>query len=236
MPGLISVAFWMNAAPALWVQLVVVGLWLGLVIGAAEALNHYRLAEPEIVRKLVHIGISNVIVLAWWLHISTALGVIASLIFSGVALASYHFPILPGINSVGRQSLGTFFYALSFAGLIAVLWPSYPYLAVLGVLIMGWGDGLAAVVGQQWGRHPYKLAGMQKSWEGSLTMAIASFAVSGIILLPVLGNSITTWLIAGIVAIVATGLETFSKYGIDNLTVPLGSAAIAFWLIQLWSA
>jgi phytol kinase len=34
------------------------------------------------------------------------------------------------------------------------------------------------------------------------------------------------------VAFVATGLEAFSWFGIDNLTVPLGSAAVAFFLNQ----
>jgi phytol kinase len=34
------------------------------------------------------------------------------------------------------------------------------------------------------------------------------------------------------VAIAATGLEAFSKFGLDNLTVPLGSAFIGFELVQ----
>ncbi|MFM6511142.1 MAG: phosphatidate cytidylyltransferase, partial [Microcystis panniformis] len=35
-------------------------------------------------------------------------------------------------------------------------------------------------------------------------------------------------------AIGATILETFSKLGIDNLTVPIGSAAIAYFLTQIF--
>jgi len=35
-----------------------------------------------------------------------------------------------------------------------------------------------------------------------------------------------------IVAVIATALEAFSLLGIDNLTVPLGSAALAFFLNQ----
>jgi phytol kinase len=44
------------------------------------------------------------------------------------------------------------------------------------------------------------------------------------------GNSWQTWLVAGAIALVATGLEAFSKWGIDNLTVPLGSAIVAYCL------
>ena len=98
---------------------------------------------------------------------------------------------------------------------------------------MAWGDGLAAVIGQRWGQHKYQVFGNRKSWEGSLTMLFVSFVVSGIILLATQGNNQITWSIAIAVAITATGLETFSKYGIDNLTVPLGSASLAFFLNQI---
>ncbi len=98
---------------------------------------------------------------------------------------------------------------------------------------MTWGDGLAALIGQRFGRHIYKLWDMQKSWEGSLTMLIVSYAVSWLIGVGTVGNIWQTWLISLIVALVATGLEAFSKYGIDNLTVPIGSAAIGFFLSQL---
>jgi phytol kinase len=38
------------------------------------------------------------------------------------------------------------------------------------------------------------------------------------------------------VAIAATALESFAQFGIDNLLVPLGSAAIAFYLSQYFLA
>ena len=95
------------------------------------------------------------------------------------------------------------------------------------------GDGLAALVGQRWGRHGYEVFGEKKSWEGSLTMAIASalvvFAVLG-------GLQGITWSLAVIalgVAISSTCLEAISKYGIDNLTVPIGAAAVASGLTRL---
>ncbi len=102
----------------------------------------------------------------------------------------------------------------------------------MGVLIMTWGDGLAALVGQAFGKHPYKIWGMQKSWEGTLTMLGVSYIISSLILSSVYGNFGLVWLVALAVAIAATSLEAFSKLGIDNLTVPLGSASIGFWLSQ----
>jgi phytol kinase len=120
---------------------------------------------------------------------------------------------------------------VSIGLLVGYFWTvKQPHYAVLGVLVMTWGDGLAALVGQRFGQHPYTLWGMKKSWEGSLTMAVVSFVVSGLVLLSVYGANWQIWAISVMVAAIATGLEAFSKFGIDNLTVPLASAMTAFAL------
>jgi phytol kinase len=217
---------------AFWQTLVILAGWIGGVILLAEGLNRLQIADAEVIRKIVHIGIGNVILLAWWLQIPPWLGVAASALFGVVTLLSYRLPILPGINSVGRKSLGTFFYALSFGCLIGGFWATTPEFAVLGILVMAWGDGLAALIGQRFGAHPYEILGMKKSWEGSLAMLLVSCLVGGLVLTTTQGSGVG-WGIALLVAIAATGLETFSKFGIDNLTVPLGSGAIAYYLSQL---
>ncbi|MFQ4143461.1 diacylglycerol/polyprenol kinase family protein [Chlorogloeopsis sp. ULAP02] len=220
-----------------WLQLTSVAVWLSLVNLSAWGVHRFFKADPEIVRKIVHIGTGNVILLAWWLKIPVIAGITASIVASSVTLLSYRFPILPGINSVGRQSFGTFFYAVSIGILIAWFWHiQQPHYAALGILVMAWGDGLAALIGQRFGKHKYKVFGGQKSWEGSLTMAVVSYLIISLILLSVQGNIWQTWFISLGVALVATGLETFSFLGIDNLTVPLGSAALAFLLTQLMAS
>ncbi|MEO0854374.1 MAG: phosphatidate cytidylyltransferase, partial [Cyanobacteria bacterium J06648_11] len=89
------------------------------------------------------------------------------------------------------------------------------------------------LVGQRWGRHGYELAGIRKSWEGSLAM----WAASAIAISLVLGLSQSAWagsplslawigaLAVGLGAIAAV-LESLSWRGIDNLTVPL----VTCWL------
>jgi phytol kinase len=219
--------------PTLWLQIGIAALWVGFVVLLAFGLRYWKIVDSEVIRKVVHIGAGNVILFAWWLKIPATVGIGASVLFSAITLLSYRFPLLPGIDSVGRKSLGTFFYAVSIGVLVACFWQTNPHFAVLGILIMTWGDGLAALIGQRWGKHAYKLGGMQKSWEGSLVMLLASWLVSSLILLSVYGTGWQSWLIALSVAVVATSLEAFSKLGIDNLTVPLGSAGVAFWLSQV---
>ncbi|MDJ0737332.1 MAG: SEC59/DGK1/VTE5 family protein [Nostocaceae cyanobacterium] len=217
-----------------WLQFGSVTVWLSMILLIAWGVHRFAKADSEIVRKIVHIGSGNVILLAWWLSIPASVGITASILAAGVTLLSYRFPILPGINSVGRQSLGTFFYAVSIGILIACFWyVQQPQYAAMGILVMTWGDGMAALIGQRFGKHKYNLFGGQKSWEGSLTMCLVSGMIISLILLGIQGNVWQTWVISLVVAVVATGLETFSFLGIDNLTVPLGSAALAFFLVQV---
>lgn len=214
-------------------QVGLVLAWLMLIGGASEGARRLGYG-PEITRKIVHIGAGHVILLAWWLRLPAWMGVAAAVVFAGVALLSYRLPILPGINSVGRRSWGTFFYAVSIGVLMGWCWPQgYPYFGVMGILIMCWGDGLAALVGQRWGRHGYEIWGEKKSWEGSLTMAVASTLVVLAVLGGLQGLSWSLVAIALGVAIAATIFEAISKYGIDNLTVPIGAAATALALTRL---
>jgi phytol kinase len=233
---MISATLHWPVAPALfYLQLALAGAWVVGVFGLAELLKRQGKTDPEINRKVVHIGVGNVILLAWWFQFPTWIGLTASVFFSAVMLLSYRYPILSSTSGTGRKSLGTFFYAVSIGLLVSWFWPlALPQYAAMGILIMTWGDGLAALVGQRWGQHQYQLWGMNKSWEGSLTMAGVSGAVVALILLFTQGNNWHTWMSAIIVAAIATALESVSKFGIDNLTVPLGSAAFCFLFNELW--
>jgi phytol kinase len=215
-----------------WLSVGLILLYLLTLVVLAEFISHVGKKKPETTRKIVHIGSGHVVLLAWWFQIPAWIGVGASLVAGSMAIIAYFFPILPSINSVGRKSLGTLFYALSIGILIAYFWSiDHPEYAAIGVMIMTWGDGLAALIGQKYGKHPYQLWGINKSWEGSLTMFVVSFLVSTLILGGVEGISFIILLISLAIAFVATLLETVSWWGIDNLTVPLTSAFFCFFLL-----
>lgn len=214
--------------------LLIIVAFLGGVILLAELLNRVIISDTELTRKVVHIGAGNVILFAWWFQIPAWIGVSAAVVAGMIALVSYFFPILPSINSVGRKSLGTFFYAVSMGVLISWFFPQNPQYAVIGILTMAWGDGMAALIGQNFGRHPYKILGSSKSWEGSLAMATMSYLICCLILVGVEGNLWQSWLIPFLVAAIATSCEAISKLGVDNLTVPLASGGLSFLLVQLF--
>ncbi|MGD1902022.1 MAG: diacylglycerol/polyprenol kinase family protein [Geitlerinemataceae cyanobacterium] len=222
-------------APAALSGIAIVAAWLGLLLGLAEWLHRARNLPAELSRKLVHIGTGHVVLLAWWLDLPALIGIAAAIVAAAIAIASRWLAILPSVNSIGRDSWGTLFYAISVG--VSIGWffaRDQPHLAAIGIGIMAWGDGLAAIVGQRFGRHGYRVWGMGKSLEGSLTMFAASFAVSAAVFGFVAGFGGSVWAASAIVAVVATALEAFSKWGIDNLTVPLGSAIVALYLQGAW--
>ena len=205
------------------IPLGAVFIYLGLLVAIANFLSRLLPNDPELTRKVVHIGSGNVILLAWWLDISRSVIVSAAIIAAAIAILSYLIPILPSIESVGRKSYGTLFYALSMGILAAYFWQDAPQYAVIGILTMAWGDGMAAIIGQRYGKHKYQVWDINKSWEGSLAMTTAAFVVTLIILGFVEGSSWQVWTIALVVASISTVAEAFSKVGVDNLTVPLAS-------------
>jgi phytol kinase len=219
---------------SLWFRITLVPLYVGSIVLLAELGHRWQWFSAEQSRKIVHIGTGNIIALAWLLQLPAWVGIASAVVAGIITLLSYWLPILPGVNSVGRKSYGTFFYAVSMGLLIAIFWPlKRPEYAVLGILVMAWGDGLAAIIGQRWGRHPYKIWGNSKSLEGSLTLLLVSYIITTIVLYLAHGNLLWIWLVGIPVAIVAVLLESCSQFGIDNLTLPLGTALLAFWLADV---
>ena len=204
-------------------------LWIGGILALAGIVQQFGTSEQ--VRKVVHIGTGNILPIAWYFNFPEWFCLSMGGLFCVITFLSYHFPILPIINSVGRQTYGVFFYALSITILVGWFWTiGQPQYAVLGVLVMTWGDGIAALVGQKWGKHPYQIGQNHKSWEGSIAMAITCFVVTIVVLGISPGLSIFTIPIGLLVAITATILEAVSPAGSDNLSVPIGSGALAYLL------
>ena len=211
------------------IQITAVAAWLGLVFLASEILHRFK-QDPELVRKVVHIGTGHVLLIAWWLQIPTWLCVSAGVTFTAIALASHHTNILPMLNDVGRKTYGVFYYALSITVLVGLLWDHHPQYAVIGVMVMSWGDGMAALIGKRFGKHTFIYMGNKRSLEGSLAM----FVTSLIVMLGIFasGHSLSAHDIgvAIPVAAIAAMLEAFSPGGTDNLSVPLASASLSYFL------
>ncbi|MBX5328530.1 MAG: phosphatidate cytidylyltransferase [Candidatus Bathyarchaeota archaeon] len=140
---------------------------------------------------------------------------------------------LTDITEEGHQ-LGLVFYAISYT-VLALLFASKQYVMVLAarILPMAYGDAVASVVGEKFGKRKYGVFS-EKSLEGSAAMFLASFSVLTFslfyfsLILPF--SFLDKLFHAVVVAAVTTLVEGFTPLSFDNLTVPAFGALVFFLL------
>lgn len=198
----------------------VVVLWLAIVVGMALLVRRRWPQQREWSRKVVHIGTGPVILIAWWLGIERSLALPAAALVTVLTALNHRYRVLPAVEDVGRHSYGTVAYGAAITVLLALFWPQQPLAVAAGVLVMAVGDGLAGLVGPAVASPRWCLLGQGKSLAGTTAMAIASLAVLSTLALASSAGPIP-WPLLLLMAALATALEQFSRYGIDNITVPV---------------
>ncbi|KAF5089410.1 Phytol kinase [anaerobic digester metagenome] len=210
---------------------------LGIVVSFIYVFGVIFLAKflerfgKEASRKAVHILVCNWWLLAMVFFDSPLWAAVVPACFVILNYLSYRFQIFSSMErGAGKGDLGTVYYAISLLLLALITFGplNNPVVGGVGILIMGYGDGLAAVVGTRWPKWPYQILGSEKTLSGSLTMLGASFLVTTLLLAAtgqpqVLIPAIT-------LALLATVLEAATPLGLDNLTVPLVSAGAYYFL------
>lgn len=206
-----------------------------LIIGISTALQKFKVLGDEGARKFIHIGVSNWWILAWvFFQGENALwyAIVPPITFILLNYYSYKTNLIKSMERSGNGNLGTVYFPISLLILVIFTFGviNRPEIGAVGILVLGYGDGLAAVVGKAYGKR--KLVN-NKSLEGSLTMLFVSFVVVLAILL-VAGVSLVSTLIAAVVvSILSTLIELYTPKGLDNLTVPLFSSLIVYVLLLL---
>jgi len=207
------------------IGIIVSNVFVLVCIGISTLFEKKKWMSGEGTRKFVHIAVSN-----WWFiamyYFDTAItAAIVPVMFVIVNYYSYKKQLFTSIERGGGvKDLGTVYYAIALV--VLSLWSfgmGRPEIGGIGILIMGYADGFAAVVGTKFGKTPL-IHG--KSVEGTLTAVImATVVVMGFNAVYGLGLSSAQMII---IAISATLFELFTPLGLDNLTVPIGSSLIAY--------
>lgn len=133
---------------------------------------------------------------------------------------------------------GTLFYSIVMTLICIFVWKDQPW-GLIAIMTVAWGDGLAPIVGQNFGKIKYKsLSGSKKTLEGSLTMFIASVVFSFIICLAFGFQvfSMNNWLWGKILILVLAGtiVEGLSPTDIDNIMVPLTVILLSWAFGLVW--
>ena len=187
----------------------------------------YKIFNPnnkEAIRKIIHIGIGPLIPLAKYLEVDQESALYFTGIVSLLILLNYRYKLFPNIEDVDRKSFGTLFYCFSLFILIYLFWNKDPTSLIAGFFIMTFGDGLAGLIGKNSKSKSWYLLKQKKSLFGTITMFITSLVVIvGLAYFQKYSFNLNFIFIA----FIATVLEQFSIFGIDNFIVPI-SAAICF--------
>ncbi len=212
----------------------IVALWLAMVLAMALLVRHRWPQQREWSRKLVHIGTGPVVLLAWGFGIGRGIALPVALLVTAAAAFNHRYQLLPAVEDVGRHSYGTVAYGASISILLALYWPQQPLAVAAGVLVMAFGDGLAGLVGPAVTSRRWSLWGQTKSLAGSGCMLLAGLAVLGLltVLAGATGQPAPPAAACLGLALLATALEQWSVFGVDNLTVPVLTGVL--W--QHWSA
>ena len=179
----------------------------------------------EFNRKFVHISVGSFI--AFWPFLISWQDIrLISLAFVAVVLVSRRWNIFKGIHTVVRPTMGEVLFAIAVGGLTYLTSNNWIYL--VAILQMSLADGLAAMIGTNFGKkNSYRVFGQIKSIIGSLGFFISSF-----ILLIVYGIlsavQLPVYLIINF-SLFLTLIENVGIFGLDNLLVPV----FTVWFLKL---
>jgi phytol kinase len=211
----------------------------GVLIFAKVLMMVFPSLSVEFIRKTMHILITH-----WWFirkyYFTTTWGAIIGpiffIIFNALGVAFDLWRIV-GMSDRTRN-FGLLHYPISLLVIVLLeqfnLIPSY--CAGAGVFCMGYGDGFAAVFGSAFGRKKlHRLAG-SKTYVGTSVMFLVCIGV-------VYGFTIwynVKWAttVSGIVIIIAVAAtaaltEALTPMGLDNISVPIGTALLLACLDKL---
>ena len=202
------------------------------LIAAASLLMSRGTLSPATTRKVIHIGVAH-----WWLIAMAtmddpwvaSIGPASFIVINAFAIRRR---LLPAMNKgADARNWGTVWFPVSLLVLVNLCWRAVMpvWVGGLAALVLGWGDGLAAVIGDRSRARGVRIWGGRKSMAGTIAMFAATFVLTlafTVLFNERLGAPLPALGVAAAVAAVATGVELLTPLGIDNITIPLAVAGL----------
>ncbi len=205
-----------------------------MLIGFSTLLNQWKGLPKEGIRKFVHIGVSHWIFFLF-LFENVVFALIPPVAFILLNYLSYRKNIFKAIERKGKRNLGTVYFAISLLLLVLFTFligenKVYAPAAIGGMLVLGYGDGLASLVGERLGKTRLFNG---KSLEGSLTF----FFTSVIVLFSITSRFIpytipSLWWYVPTTALIITLVELLTPFDLDNVSIPIITTSLLWLLMQ----
>lgn len=203
-------------------NLICITLAFSSVMIAIEIIKRRFSLPVYVTRKIAHIAASlNSLVAAWLL--SQAEIIILCILSVITLLIARRMHTLSSVHDTERKTMGDLY--LPIGALISALLflPQDIGAFQFGVLIMGFSDGLAGLVGEAFGKHRLKFLSRRKTVEGTLTFFVISLILT-FLFMPSIGYQVI------VIPAVLTAAEYLLVYGLDNLVLPV----LAAYLMHLF--
>ena len=205
------------------------GVYIFFTLFFGQFLYQRRIVTPKGLRRSLHVLAGSWILPCVYLFDHWYWAVALPVVFVAVNLVARRRPPVAFEN---QERNGPVYFPISFVILMSLFW-DWPlrWVACGGILIMAWADAGASFVGERWGRHPFSLLGSRKSLEGSLAMLCISFLTCWVVFAGFARFPLREVFLGGsAISLVATATEALSGRGLDNLTVPLSSALVSYFI------
>jgi dolichol kinase len=204
--------------------------YIVVIIVISGRLNRIFHISQKASRKFLHAMIGNLPFVIPFFTASVYPALVAAPFILVTFIASPLSPFknlskkMKGLSEITEEGhhLGLVFYAVSYT-VLALLFASKPYIIAAGILPMAYGDSIASLIGERFGKTKYKLTA-SRSLEGSAAMFLICFVtvVLSLAFFSAFYQLLTlNWIVTALaVAAATTVIEAISPKGSDNLTVP----------------
>lgn len=193
----------------------------------------YKLGMPKIyTRKIVHILVGFEWVILYHLFGVGIHFVAVALAFTSFLLISYKMNMMPMMSSESENSPGTVYYGISMSlmAIISCFVTDFVFAFGIAVFCTSVGDGFAAVIGSSVKRVNPKIY-KNKTFVGTFAAFVFSFA-STVVFSLVYKLPLEVWECA-LIALFAAGIEIVTGFGLDNITLPLGTALLSYLILYV---
>ena len=193
-------------------------LLLILLFVVTDFIKHRFLLDSNNSRKIVHIA-SCVTVCTFPYTLSNSEIYLICFIFVIITSFTKYRNIFKSIHSVDRTTFGAEAYP------IGVLIATYCFLPldktafIYGMLVGGFSDSIASVIGKYYKYKEIIVFGQKKSLGGSLSFFTTTVIISYLFIF-ILGIELSIISIL-IIAFILTMAELVQTFGIDNVTIPI---------------
>ncbi|MFB5855330.1 hypothetical protein WAB97_005755 [Stenotrophomonas maltophilia] len=190
-------------------------------------------ARAELRRKTAHVLGGGVLVVAAGLTAGNGVVVALCVLLLGWLVATRVLPSLKMYRQLsvdrrdGSVSWGDLWFPVGL-GAAAMLFGVQSAEWLAAALVLTLADSAAAVTGTRFPGAVYRVAGGNKSLGGSCAFLIVTW--SSIALAGWVSGGEWPWLACAGLAAVLTGLEAISSRGLDNVSLPLATAAGLYWI------